>query len=336
MLYLIVAGLLAAPPATADSSTDAQKSAERGLVFLEQDAVKWRKERECSTCHHGTMTIWAFSEAKNQGYQVPEEFVSESLKWTKDRLLERIDQPRDMRPGWSMVNSSALTLAVMAQCLPKQDALSADDLKRITAHLLRHQEADGSWAWSSAPAKNRPPPFFESDEVATRLGEIALSDRGSEESTEPSPIHEARRKAAAWREASSRTDTTQALVLDLLAKVIEKMPAEIVQPAVNRLIERQREDGGWGQVPDAASDAYATGQVLYVLNLAGVARERDQVRRGVTFLVSTQREDGSWPMKRRSHPGVTPSDFVVPITYFGSAWGTLGLLRSAPKGESYR
>ena len=31
------------------------------------------------------------------------------------------------------------------------------------------------------------------------------------------------------------------------------------------------------------------------------------------------------------HPGVTPSDNVVPITYFGSAWGTLGLTRSVAK-----
>jgi hypothetical protein len=36
-------------------------------------------------------------------------------------------------------------------------------------------------------------------------------------------------------------------------------------------------------------------------------------------------------MTRRGHPGVTPSDNVVPITYFGSAWATLGLMRSVPK-----
>lgn len=332
MIFIVVAGLLAAAPETADTTAaDAQKAAERGLVFLEQDAVKWRKERECSTCHHGTMTVWAFSEAKNQGYQVPEEFVSENIQWTKQRL-ERIDQPRDTRPGWSMVNSPALVLSVMAQCIPKQDALSPDDLKRIADHLLRHQEADGSWAWSSAPAKNRPPPFFESDEVATRLGEIALSGRDAAESTEPSPIHEALRKAVAWRENAAKTETTQAIVLDLLAKVIERKPAETVQPAIDNLIERQREDGGWGQLVDAHSDAYATGQALYVLNLAGVDRDREPIGRGVTFLVKTQREDGSWPMIRRGHPGVTPGEFIVPITYFGSAWGTLGLLRSAPKG----
>ena len=55
------------------------------------------------------------------------------------------------------------------------------------------------------------------------------------------------------------------------------------------------------------------------------------MKRGVAFLVETQKEDGSWPMKRRGHPGVTPGDIIVPITYFGSAWATLGLLRAVPR-----
>jgi hypothetical protein len=35
-------------------------------------------------------------------------------------------------------------------------------------------------------------------------------------------------------------------------------------------------------------------------------------------------------MTRRSHPGVKPGSFLVPITYFGSAWATIGLVRSVP------
>ena len=46
------------------------------------------------------------------------------------------------------------------------------------------------------------------------------------------------------------------------------------------------------------------------------------------FLVASQRPDGAWPMKSRAHPGAKPYTNPVPITYFGSAWATLGLLRS--------
>ena len=87
---------------------------------------------------------------------------------------------------------------------------------------------------------------------------------------------------------------------------------------------------GWGQHSSLDSDAYATGQALYVLSVVGVKPDRAEVRRGVTFLVGSQKEDGSWPITARSHPGATPAGNVVPIIYFGSAWGTLGLMRSVP------
>jgi hypothetical protein len=323
-------------PSRAEPPKDAtpqqtRKAVERGLDFLQKDAAKWRKDRECSTCHHGTMTVWALAEAKSQGYDVAAETLADVAKWTKDRLLERIDLPRDTRPGWSMVNTPAIYLSVMALCVPKQDAVSADELKRIAAHLLRHQEADGSWAWSSAPPANRPPPHFESDEVATLLAYTALGPQVPADPKEKSDVRDAREKAAAWLAKTEPTDTTQAAALRLLVKVRAGEPAKTLQAEIEKFIGRQNKDGGWGEVKDAASDAYATGQALYVLSLAGVKNDRAEVRRAVTFLVDTQKDDGSWPMKRRGHPGVTPSDNVVPITYFGSAWATLGLTRSVPK-----
>jgi hypothetical protein len=277
------------------------------------------------------MTVWALSEAKSQGYDVPAETLEDTVKWTKDRLLERIDQPRDTRPGWSMVNTPALYLSLMALSVPKQDAVSADELERIAGHLLRHQEADGSWAWSSAPPKNRPPPVFESDEVATLLGYLALGPQVPIDPKEKSEARDARDKAAAWLVKTKPSDTTQAAALRLLVKVRAGEPAKAVQTEIETFLGRQNKDGGWGQLKDAPSDGYATGQALYVLSLAGVKSDREEVKRAVTFLVDTQKEDGSWPMTARAHPDATPAGNPVPITYFGSAWATLGLLRSVPK-----
>jgi hypothetical protein len=133
-------------PAGPVTPQQVQQAVERGLVFMRDDAAKWRTEKTCSTCHHGTMTVFAMAEAKSQGYDVPAETMADMVKWTKDRLLEKIDLPRDTRPGWSMVNTPAMYLSLMAQTVPKQEAVTADELKRIAAHLVRHQEADGAWA----------------------------------------------------------------------------------------------------------------------------------------------------------------------------------------------
>ena len=93
-------------------------------------------------------------------------------------------------------------------------------------------------------------------------------------------------------------------------------------------------DGGWSQtVPELKSDAFATGQTLYVLSLAGYTTERAELKRGIDFLVATQMPDGSWPMTSRSTPDGSPGSakLLTPITCAASSWATLGLTRLAPK-----
>jgi hypothetical protein len=319
-----------ASPGANPAPQQARKAVERGLAFLENDAAKWRKQKKCASCHHGTMTVWALSEAKSQGYAVASETLADVAKWTKERLAD-IDKPRDTRPGWSMVNTPAVYLAVMAQAVPTQEAISADELKRIAGHLLRHQETDGSWAWSLAPAQSRPPPVFESDEVVTLMAHLALGPHVPADPKEKSAARDCREKAAAWLSKSKPGASTQATALRLFGAVREGKPPKQLRAGIDRLLSRQNDDGGWGQDKGLASDAYATGQALYFLSLAGVKNDRTEIQRAVSFLVATQRKDGSWPMTSRAHPGAKPFTNPVPITYFGSAWATLGLMRSVPK-----
>src|SRR5262245_44609186 len=58
---------------------------DRALRFIVDDAAKWRKDKTCATCHHGTMTVWALSEAKQQGYTVDPAAIDENLAWSKSQ-----------------------------------------------------------------------------------------------------------------------------------------------------------------------------------------------------------------------------------------------------------
>src|SRR5262245_474806 len=303
-----------------------RKTIERAIEFMEKDAAKWRADKKCASCHHGTMTVWALSEAMARGYPVKAETLADMTSWTKERLKD-IDKPRDTRPGWSMVNTPALYLAVMAQAVPEQTSLSADELKQIAGHLVRHQESDGSWAWSAAPPKNRPPPVFESDEVATQMAHLALAPYVSADPKVKSVARESRETASIWLLKAGRTETTQSLAIRLFRDVRAGVAARELQPRIEHLLARQNKDGGWGQDKDLPSDAYGTGQALYFLSLARVKPDRTELQRGSNFLAGNQEDDGSWPMKSRSHPGATPMTNTVPITYFGSAWATMGLVR---------
>ena len=73
------------------------------------------------------------------------------------------------------------------------------------------------------------------------------------------------------------------------------------------------------------SDAYATGQTLYVLARAGLNPEAACLRRGVAFLTRTQLSDGGWPMASR-----VKAKNLVPIKGAGTAWAVLALIRASP------
>jgi squalene cyclase len=166
--------------------------------------------------------------------------------------------------------------------------------------------------------------------VVTLLAYIDLGARLAADPAEATPARDGRERAAAWLERQKPGESTQARALQLFRDVRAGKPAAELQPGIQRLLGLQREDGGWGQEKELASDAYATGQALYFLGLAGVPRDRAEIRRAVEFLTASQKVDGSWPMTSRAHPGAKPMTNPVPITYFGSAWGMLGLLRSLP------
>jgi len=83
-----------------------------------------------------------------------------------------------------------------------------------------------------------------------------------------------------------------------------------------RIASMQRADGGWSQtVPELKSDAFATGQTLYVLSRAGFTAERPKIKRGIDFLVATQMPDGSWPMIFRSTPDGSPGRNYLPRVF---------------------
>jgi hypothetical protein len=122
--------------------------------------------------------------------------------------------------------------------------------------------------------------------------------------------------------------------LQVLMGVRSGAPRDRLQPTINELLALQRPDGGWSQtVPEPRSDAFTTGQTLYVLALAGYTAERPEIRRGIDFLVATQTPAGTWPMISRSTPNGSPGSakLLTPITCAAASWATLGLTRLIPQ-----
>jgi hypothetical protein len=166
---------------------------------------------------------------------------------------------------------------------------------------------------------------------------IALCDQSvSAESTDP--WKKQRQLAEAWLSRNSLAESRQSIAMRLLVGERIGITEDVARPLLKSFLRLQNEDGGWSQTDELKSDAFATGLALYVLSQQKVEGLGAEIGRAQAFLVKTQQADGSWPMKSRpSEPtGPGPARDLRPISYFGTAWATIGLVRSSPEHDIER
>jgi hypothetical protein len=317
-----------------------QQTVDRAIGYLRSESASWLNTRKCAACHHVPMPLWALSEAKRQGYAIDEKFVAdttESLLGSKDKLMTskifpNPADPPDPRPQGRGLNMGLPFLAVAAQSMPWLQEGQKQSLKLIAEEIVKKQRPDGSWEFF---ATLRRPPINESQ--TTDAAWIIMALAGETGPDVPESQRAALSRAIAWLDTAKRSGIHQDKVLKVLLGARAAKPRETMQTTIDELLALQRADGGWSQtVPELKSDAFATGQTLYVLSLAGYTAERPEIRRGIGFLVATQKPDGSWPMISRSTPDGSPgsSKLLTPITCAASSWATLGLARLVPNAGS--
>lgn len=332
---------LADDPASPPLATPRQveQTVERAIGYLQAESASWLKTRKCAACHHVPMALWALGEAKRQGYAIDEKYVAdtaESLLGSRDKLMAskifpNPADPPDPRPQGRGLNMGLPFLAVAARSLPSLNEGQKESLTLIAEEIVKKQQPDGSWEFF---ATLRRPPINESQTTDAAWIILALAGETAPDATESSRA--ALSRAIAWLDAAKPSGLHQDKVFKVLLGARSVRPRETMQAAIDELLALQRADGGWSQaVPEPRSDAFATGQTLYVLSLAGYTADRPEIRRGIDFLVASQKPDGSWPMISRSTPDGSPgsSKLLTPITCAASSWATLGLARLAPKRE---
>jgi hypothetical protein len=221
------------------------------------------------------------------------------------------------------LNVKAVLFALALEAEPEPDDVTRTGLNLMLQTVREDQIESGSWvAWP----ETRPPIFGGSDDSMTALATLALIPAAT---SGDETAKEALDRAVQWLSDTPTDDDAQSIAVRLVVWSRLNRPADEREVPIRRIRERQNDDGGWSQAPDMASDAWATGQALYALAHAGITSDDEAVKRAQSFLVSTQRDDGSWPMTSRPiKPGGEGSTSLIPITGGGSAWAVLGLVRS--------
>ena len=102
------------------------------------------------------------------------------------------------------------------------------------------------------------------------------------------------------------------------------------------ILKAQRDDGGWAETDDRQSDAYSTGETLFILCQTGTPTSEPAVLRARDYLLKTQHADGSWLVETHVKPVQTFFENGDPhgkhqfLSTAATAWSTAALTQLLP------
>ena len=261
-----------------------------GTVLAEKAAKSYPTHRQCFACHHQTLPLLAAREAEKKDVVFDARLPASIADFTQNSFHLKLDS---MKEGKG-IGGSSFTVGYGLYALELAGRQPNETTDAMVTFLLVRQEKDGHWDKQTSR-----PPLEDSDLMCTVLGARGLKKFAR--NSQAAAAADAIAKAKTWILTAKITSGE-----DLNAKLwgLHMLSAEkdAVESARAAVLAGQRDDGGWGQLPDMASDAYGTGQTLYILHATGTAASDPVYQRGVKFLLSTRQADGSWFVKSRSKP----------------------------------
>ncbi|MCG6155037.1 prenyltransferase/squalene oxidase repeat-containing protein [Rubinisphaera margarita] len=288
----------------------------KSLPYLETAGVAWIEEKDCVSCHRVSFQSWSYNAAASRGFSETEARARTWLDWSVAKSLEPNPETEKISGETNIDGLSQLLLGHRAgTAVPMKE----NEQQQFVELILKTQLEDGSWvAAGQLPMQKRPK--RETAEVSTMWNLLALHTAG-----DSTAVDAAIERAKAWIAEAKPAVSSEWHAVRLLLADMENNES-VREMELEQLRSLQREDGGWGWLIDAESDALATGQALYALAAVGVDSQDPAIVRAQQYLINTQTEDGSWPV----HGTKTKKKDQVEetATYWGTAWAVIALLET--------
>jgi squalene-hopene/tetraprenyl-beta-curcumene cyclase len=313
IVLLIATALGSSLHAAAPQPSDLRAAVQNSIPFLQEKGAWWIEKKDCVSCHRVTNMVWTLSAAKDRGFKVSDE-LDEWISWSIESSLSKNDE--DKIVGLSNKEGVAQLLIGVG------DELDEDSYQRLAALLTKDQQEDGSWrAGGQLPAQKRPKP--ETNQTSTMWLSLAMQQKkpGDQEK----PVLD---KAGQFIETTAEGKSTEWFALRLLL-ASQLDDGKTRDEMVKRLVKQQQSDGGWGWMVDAESDALGTGMAIYALAQSNNPEAQAAIERGQVFLMETQRDDGSWPVKGTKEK--RKDKVSETAVYWGTAWAALALIETLPE-----
>ena len=293
------------------------------LALLEKQSYNFIRIGGCNSCHAQDLPSAAAALARTRGLAAPKE-IPQLPQHMQPNNPERL---MDLAFVVPVAGPTALGWELFDLGMNQAPANRYTDA--AVRFIKSMQMPEGGWY--TLPQNRRPPMTAGAYQTAA-LAIYALKHYGP--TAEEADTRKSIARAAAWLE-SAKPSSTQDRAFHLLGLAWAEANPAIIRSAAKALGSMQREDGGWSQLPALGSDAYATGQALYALNVGAKMPAADRIyRKGVDYLMRTQAPDGSWHVKSRSiwlqpyFESGFPYGHDQWISVAGTAWASMALALS--------
>ena len=328
VLGLLIAFVLSGPTAMVrsgevDIGSGVSTAVKKAVPFLQDHGVAWMEERGCVSCHQIPFMVWSLSAAKQHGYSIDQDKLDDWQTWSTK--VENFVKPEE-KATLDVEKTLASNIDTMNALLLAMPGASGNQAERgektinetgmswrqdFAAALIDNQQADGAWkACGQLPAQKRPK--IETTQVTVLWSMLSLAKSGNADYNQ---------EAARQVIINDNPVSTEWWVARLL--LAQQLADGQTKDLQARLLSHQNEDGGWGWLTEDASDALGTGMALYALRHSGCPDD-EAMGRAEHFLVTTQRDNGSWAVngtkKAKRGKSTETSD------YWGTAWSVIALL----------
>ena len=291
----------------------ALEGANRAVRLIDRTSATFFETRKCFTCHTQTFAALVLTDAAKAGIDIDKKNLTAQV----ERSYEIYDSLGGVRPD--TVGHALLALDIGQH--PPNDKTEA-----MLRYLLEYGKESGHWRVAIEHREPAEASNFTTNFLAVRAANRYGTDKLKKD------IAVRRMAVEEWLAKAEAKDTEDQVFRLFLAGELG-IPSKSREPFVRRLLDEQLAGGGWAQKPDMKPDAYATASVLVALNKAGgISTRHEKWRKGVEYLLKTQRPDGSWRVVSRVIPVQEYFESGFPhgkdqfISAFATGWATEALL----------
>jgi hypothetical protein len=259
----------------------------RSVQLMEKSNPVFFKEGGCVSCHHQVVSAQAIRAAREAGLDYDKEAAAEQAKISTALTIPfggGMMQGVDI--GGAIDTATSTAIGAIAHGI--EPGMASD---MLVHYIATRQHANGAWSW---PGIARPP--MEGSDIARTAYAIKVLQHYSWPARK-SEFAARIAKGRAYLESAKPTTTYETAELLLGLKWSGSPKATVV---ARQLASMQDSGGGWAQKANMMPDAYATGLALYALRESGMAVMDRPYERGVSYLLRTQLDDGSWYVASRS------------------------------------